>query len=54
MASQVRKSDSVEFEKATPQRLARIRARSKQLSGEDVRLEQQIGKAREECFVVFD
>ena len=50
----VKKSESVEFEMASQQRLARIRARSKMLSGDDIKLEHQIGKAREECFVVFD
>ena len=39
---------------ASKARLAKIRARSKLLSGDDVKLEHQIGKAREECFVVFD
>ena len=50
----VRKSDSITFEMASRQRLARIRARSKALSGESVQLEEKLGKAREECFVVFD
>ena len=50
----VKKSESVEFEKASQARLARIRARSKMLTGNDIKLEHQIGRAREECFVVFD
>jgi hypothetical protein len=39
---------------ASKARLARVRARSKQLSGDDLKLEHSLGKAREECFVVFD
>lgn len=50
----VKRSDAVTFEKASRARLAKIRARSKQLIGEDVQFEHQLGKAREECFVVFD
>ena len=50
----VKKSESVEFEMASQQRLARIRARSKMLTGDDIKLEHQLGKAREECVVVFD
>ena len=50
----VKRSDSVTFEMASKARLARVRARSKQLSGDDVQLEHSLGKAREECFVVFD
>lgn len=50
----VKKSESVEFEVASQARLARIRARSKMLTGNDIKLEHQLGKAREECFVVFD
>ena len=50
----VKRSDSVTFEMASKARLARVRARSKQLSGDDLRLESSLGKAREECFVVFD
>ena len=50
----VKKSGGVTFEKASQARLSKIRARSKLLSGSDVKLEHQIGKAREECFVVFD
>ena len=49
----VKRSDSVKFEMASKQRLARIRARSKMLTGDDVNIE-HLGKAREECFVVFD
>ena len=49
----IKKSDSVHFEKVSNQRLARMRARSKQLTGNDVQVE-HLGKAREECFVVFD
>ena len=33
---------------------SRARARAKQLSGDDIKFEQTLGKAREECFVVFD
>ena len=50
----VKRSDSVTFEKASKARLARVRARSKQLSGDDLKFEHSLGKAREECFVVFD
>ena len=50
----VRKSDAVTFEKATPQRLAKLRAHSTRIQGDDVKLQQRIGKAHEECFVVFD
>ena len=51
----VKKSESVEFEMAEPQRLSKIRATAKLLTGaHDVKLEAQLGKAREECFVVFD
>jgi hypothetical protein len=49
----VTRSDSVTFEMASKARLARVRARSKQ-SGDDLKLEHSLGKAREECFVVFD
>ena len=50
----VKRSDSVTFEMASKARIARVRARSKQLSGDDLKLEHSLGKAREECFVVFD
>jgi len=50
----VKKSDSVQFERASKARLTRLRARSKQLTGDDVHLTEHLGKAREECFVVFD
>ena len=50
----VKRSESVRFEKVSNARLARVRARSKQLAGADLNLEHQLGKAREECFVVFD
>lgn len=50
----VRKSDAVTFEKATPQRLAKLRAHATRIQGDDVKLQQRIGKAHEECFVVFD
>ena len=43
----------VHFEKVSDARLKRMRARSKQLTGDDVQVE-HLGKAREECYVVFD
>lgn len=50
----VKRTEGVTFEMASKARLARVRARAKQLSGDDIKFEQTLGKAREECFVVFD